>query len=176
MKFKRPLTFSLSFPLSYFFFFGCIHVYTHNMTWTWGYQPAASHLEEREEKFHFFTVDLELSPFCNFLSDYLSLSSCLFFRRLPVGYTKWCWELRALCMEKAGESFYSPRLSLRSFLFITFFLLRPSSPSPVFSGPKQIVGFFSPSLKGLWEKFYITGGHLSLSLSRSHFSYYIYVT
>lgn len=62
-----------------------------------------------------------------------TLWSCHFFRRLPVGYTKWCWELRALCMEKAGESFYSPVFRYALFFFFSYSLHLfhfhlPSSP------------------------------------------------
>lgn len=78
-------------------------------------------------------------------------------------------------MEKAGESFYSPRLSLRSFVTLFFYSFLPfffffHLHLNVFLFPKQIVDFFFPSLKddvgtkGIMGEIYITGGLLSLSL------------
>lgn len=64
----------------------------------------------------FFLFSLFLFLTFQFYSGYLHLALVwFFFRRLPVGYTKWCWDIMALAWRKLSKASLPSFITLFSF-------------------------------------------------------------
>lgn len=149
-KIKPLLFFSfLFFSIIFFFSSSDVYTYIHIHDSDVGISTSCqSH--EGEGKLPSLTTYLEFyfPPlfFLHFCQTIYTLVLS-FFRRLPVGYTKWCWELRALCMEKAGESFYSPVFRYALFFFFIHYIFFISISRLLLS--KTDCRLFLPPYKGL---------------------------
>lgn len=66
--------------------------------------------------FVFFLFSSFLFLTFHFYSGYLHLALVwFFFRRLPVGYTKWCWDIMALAWRKLSKASLPSFITLFSF-------------------------------------------------------------
>lgn len=107
----------------HFLFFG--YIYTRAQTYTWLGLWRVSTYEESTQGESLCT-SFWLSLFFPFLfifisyfplySGYLHLALVwFFFRRLPVGYTKWCWDIMALAWRKLSKASLPSFITLFSF-------------------------------------------------------------